>query len=236
MKKVEMKAEARKETGKGNARRLRREGKIPGVVYGKKRESQPLTVDPDEVREHLGQNAIVELTIVDGEEELETETAMIKDYQEHVIKDLLLHVDFQAISMDEKISVTVPTRLTGDSIGVKEGGVLQQLMRDVELECLPGDIPEALEVDISELDVGDSFQVSELEVSEDVEILHDPDDVLVTVVPPSEEITEEEETLVDVETLEPEVIGEEEEEIEEELAEEEEEAEEEEDMEQRDYM
>ena len=235
MQKVEMTANARKETGKGNARKLRREGKIPGVIYGPSRDPQPLTVDPARVRENLGKNAIVELTIVDGEEELETETAMIKDYQKHVIKDTLLHVDFQAISMDEPISVTVPTKITGTSVGVKEGGVLQQLMREVEIECLPGDIPEFLEVEITELDVGDSFQISDLEPGEEIEILHEADDVLVTVVPPSEEVTEEEETLVDVETLEPEVIGEEEEEVEEELAEEEE-MEEEEEPEQRDYM
>ncbi len=236
MKKVEMTANCRKETGKGNARKLRREGKIPGVIYGSSREPQPLTVDPSKVRENLGSNAIVELKILDGEEELETETAMIKDYQKHVIKDELLHVDFQAISMDETISVTVPTEITGTSVGVKEGGVLQQLIREVEIECLPEDIPESLEVEITELDVGDSFQISDLEPGENIEILHDPDDVLVTVVPPSEEVTEEEETLVDVETLEPEVIGEEEEEVEEELAEEEAEAEESEEPEQRDYM
>ncbi len=220
MQKVELNVSAREETGKGNARKLRRAGKIPGVVYGPERDPLPLTVDPHEVWELLGENAIVELKIFDGDEEVETETTMIKDYQEHVIKDMLLHVDFQAISMDEKITVTVPTELTGTSIGVKEGGVLQQLMREVEVECLPEDIPESLEVDISELDVGDSFQISDLEEKEEYDILHDSDDVLVTVVPPSEEVTEEEETLVDVETLEPEVIGEEEEEVEEEFAEE----------------
>ncbi|SDM09056.1 50S ribosomal protein L25 [Halarsenatibacter silvermanii] len=234
MQKVEMTANKRENTGKGTARKLRREGMVPGVIYGPHRESQPLTVDPLEIREIIGENAIVELTILENDEEMETETAMLKDYQEHVIKNELLHVDFLAISMDEKITITVPTEVVGTSVGVKEGGVLQELMREVEIECYPADIPESIEVDITELDVGDSIQVSELDAGEEIEILHDPDDVLATVVPPSEEITEEEETLVDVETLEPEVIGEEEEEVEEELAEEE--AEDEEDMEQRDYM
>ncbi len=149
---------------------------------------------------------------------------MIKDYQKHVIKNELLHVDFHHISMDETITVTIPIETVGKAYGVQEGGVLQQLMREVEIECLPTDIPDKFELDITELDVGDSLQVSDLEVGDEIDLVSALDDVIVTVVTPSEEITEEvEEELLDVEGLEPEVIGEETEEVEEELEGEEEE-------------
>ncbi len=236
MERLAVEAKARAKTGKGTARQLRREGKIPAVIYGRDREPQPLTLDPVEIQGYLDSNVIVDLTIKDGDEETK-ETAMIKDYQKHVIKEMLLHVDFHQISMDEKIAVTIPIKLTGKAFGVQEGGVLQQLMRELEIECLPGDIPEKVELDITELDVGDSLSVGDLDISDDIDLVSSPDDVIVTIVTPSEITEEEEEALLDVEELEPEVIGEETEELEEELEEGEElPEEEEEEPEQRDYM
>mgnify|MGYP000288226014 CR=1 FL=1 len=224
MERFQLEAEARKKTGKGVARKIRREGKIPGVVYGRERSPQPLIVDPLKLKGKLDANAIVDLTIKSSESEDTTETVMIKDYQRHVIKNELLHVDFHHISMDETITVTIPIETVGKAYGVQEGGVLQQLMREVEIECLPTDIPESFELDITDLDVGDSLQVSDLNVGEKIELVSSLEDVIVTVVTPSEEITEEvEEELLDVEGLEPEVIGEETEEVEEELEGEEEE-------------
>ncbi len=224
MERFQLEAEAREETGKNIARKIRREGKIPGVVYGRERSPQPLIVDPLKLKGKLDANAIVDLIIKDDEGEDSTETVMIKDYQKHVIKNELLHVDFHHISMDETITVTIPIETVGKAYGVQEGGVLQQLMREVEIECLPTDIPDKFELDITELDVGDSLQVSDLEIGDEIELVSSLDDVIVTVVTPSEEITEEvEEELLDVEGLEPEVIGEETEELEEELEGEEEE-------------
>lgn len=224
MERFQLEAEAREETGKNVARKIRREGKIPGVVYGRERSPQPLIVDPLKLKGKLDANAIVDLIIKDDEGEDSTETVMIKDYQKHVIKNELLHVDFHHISMDETITVTIPIETVGKAFGVQEGGVLQQLMREVEIECLPTDIPDKFELDITELDVGDSLQVSDLEIGDEIELVSSLDDVIVTVVTPSEEITEEvEEELLDVEGLEPEVIGEETEELEEELEDEEEE-------------
>ncbi len=224
MERFQLEAEAREETGKNIARKIRREGKIPGVVYGRERSPQPLIVDPLKLKGKLDANAIVDLIIKDDEGEDSTETVMIKDYQKHVIKNELLHVDFHHISMDETITVTIPIETVGKAFGVQEGGVLQQLMREVEIECLPTDIPDKFELDITELDVGDSLQVSDLEIGDEIELVSSLDDVIVTVVTPSEEITEEvEEELLDVEGLEPEVIGEETEELEEELEGEEEE-------------
>lgn len=208
MKRYNLQAEVREETGKGVARKLRRAGLLPGVVYGKTRKSQPLIVDPIQLQNKMSGNAIFDLTIVDDDKETK-ETVMIKEVQRDPIKGDLLHIDFQHISMDEKISVSVPLSLKGDAPGVKEGGVLQQLLREVEIECLPADIPEELELDISDLHIGDSLMVSDLDVPEEIEIKTPLDEVIVTVVAPTElveeEIEEEEEEFV-----EPEVIGEEE--------------------------
>src|SRR6056297_491177 len=207
----------RDETGKGVARKLRRNGLIPGVVYGHNREPQALTVDPDDLKGKINSNAIIDLNI-DGEEE----TVMIKDFQKDVIKEAIIHVDFQQISMDETISITVPIKLVGDAPGVREGGVLQQLMRDVDIEVLPTNIPDEIELNIDDLTLSDSLEVGDLDIPEDVNVLNSPDDVIVTVVAPSEEIEEEEEEELEEEFIEPEVIGEEEEEEGEEGEEEEE--------------
>lgn len=214
MERYEITVEAREETGKGTARKLRREGKVPGVIYGKNRDPKPLVIDPLDVNKRLLGNAIFEVTIVDGDEE-ENELAIIKDYQKDVIKDDLLHVDFQHISMDEKIAVTVPIKIEGSAPGVQEGGVLQKLMREVEIESFPGDIPDEVVVNIDELTMGDSLQVGDLEVADSIDILSPTGNVIVTVVPPSEEITEEVEEELEEEFIEPEVIGEAEEEEEE---------------------
>src|SRR6056297_1717675 len=183
--------EKREKTGKGVARKLRKEGLIPGVVYGRNREPQALTVDPDDLKGKLYSNDII-------------------------------HVDFQHIAMDETISITVPIKLVGDAPGVREGGVLQQLMREVDIEVLPTNIPDEIELDIDELTLSDSLEVGDLDVPEEVNVLNSPDDVIVTVVAPSEEIEEEEEEELEEEFIEPEVIGEEEEEEGEEGEEEEE--------------
>src|SRR6056297_2161275 len=188
MHRYSIEVEKREKTGKGVARELRRQGLIPGVVYGRSREPQALTVDPNDLKGKLYSNAIIDLDI-DGEEE----TVMIKDFQKDVIKEEIIHVDFQHISMDETISITVPIKLVGDAPGVREGGVLQQLMREVDIEVLPTNIPDEIELDIDELTLSDSLEVGDLEVPEEVTILNSPEDVIVTVVAPSEEIEEEEE-------------------------------------------
>ena len=220
MERFKIEAEVREETGKGISRRLRRAGKVPGVVYGKSRSPQPLIVNPDDLKSKLNSNAIIDLTIV-GDEETE-ETVMIKDYQKDVIKGNIIHVDFQHISMDETITITVPIKITGSALGVQEGGVLQQLIREIEIETLPADIPDEFELDISELEMGDSLQVSDLEISGEIEVKTSLDEVIVTIVAPSEEIEEEVEEELEDEFIEPEVIGEEDEEAEEAEAEDEE--------------
>jgi len=207
MGRFEVNVEKREKTGKGVARKLRTAGKIPAIVYGRNLDSQALIVNPIDLKGKLNSNAIIDLQFDDDTEQ----TAIIKDYQKDVIKGTLKHVDFQYISMDETITVTVSIKLVGSAPGVQEGGVLQQLIREVEIEALPKDIPDGLELDISELDMNDSLQVSDLETKENFEITHSLDDVIVTIVAPSEEIEEETEEELETEFIEPELIGEEEE-------------------------
>lgn len=222
MERHSIEAELRTETGKGAARTIRRDGLIPGVVYGRGNDPRSIKVDPLDIEKLLHSNAIFDLTFV-GEDGGEDEaTVIIKDYQKDVIKQNLLHVDFQFISMDEKITVSVPMRLEGDALGVRNGGVLQHLLREIEIDALPAEIPEEITIDISELEVGESLAVADLELSEGLDLVTESDEVIVTVVTPTELVEEEEETEAEDEFLEPEVIGEddeEEEEVEEEPAE-----------------
>ncbi len=209
MERYQLKAEVREETGKGPARRIRKVGLVPGVVYGKNRSPQPLTVDPLDLQSKMSGNAIFDLVMVDdGEEADGAETVMIKEVQKDPIKGDIIHIDFHQISMDEKITVSVSLKLVGDAAGVIEGGVLQQLLREIDVECLPTDIPDEIELDISELDMGDSMLVSNIDFPEELDIVTPLDEVIATIVAPTELIEEEEEE-EEEEFMEPEVIGEE---------------------------
>ncbi|MFP4198458.1 MAG: 50S ribosomal protein L25/general stress protein Ctc [Halanaerobium sp.] len=211
MERHSIEAELRTETGKGVARKIRRNGLIPGVVYGRGNEPRSIKVDPLDIEKLLQSNAIFDLTFVGEDGEGDEAVVIIKDYQKDVIKQNLLHVDFQFISMDEKITVSVPMHLEGEAAGVRDGGVLQQLLREIEIDALPAEIPEEITIDISELEVGESLSVADLELPEGIDLVTDSDEVIVTVVTPTELIEEEVEE-EEEEFLEPEVIGEEEEE------------------------
>lgn len=206
MERYDLNVEVREGTGKGVARKLRRNGLVPGIVYGKGRDSQPLIVNPDDLKHKITGNAIFDLTIEDDKQE-STDTVMIKDVQRDVLNGKLLHVDFQHISMDEKITVSVPVNLVGDAIGVQEGGVVQQLLREIEIECLPLDIPDEIEVDISELDLGNSITISDVEVADNIDIVTPMDEVIVSLAIPTD-IEEELEAEEEEEFIEPEVIDE----------------------------
>ena len=210
MERYNLSVEVREDTGKGVARSLRRSGLVPAVIYGKSRPSQALTVNPEDLKNKMSGNAIFDLSITATGDEIK-ETVMIKEVQKDPIKGELLHIDFHHISMDEKITVNVSLNLIGEAPGVREGGVLQQLLREVEIECLPLDIPEALQLDISKLEMGNSMLVNDLEVPENIEIKTPFDEAIVTIVVPTEEEEELEEETEGDELTEPEVIGEEEE-------------------------
>ncbi len=187
-----LKVDRREETGKGAARKIRAGGRVPGVVYGRGGEPILITVDSRELFHTLhtdaGMNVLVELR-VDGDQML----AMPREVQRDYLRGQLKHVDFLRIARDEKITVEVPLQLIGESPGVKEGGVVEHHLWDLQLECFPQDVPTSIEADISKLGMNESLKVAELTVPDTVTVLSDPDEVIVSVVPPQILRVEEEE-------------------------------------------
>ena len=180
MEALELQAQIREEKGKGHTARLRREGLLPCVLYGSEIDTVSLAVktgDLDRIIKDAGPNALIKLKV--GSEEYIT---LVREIQSHPIVKEYLHADLQQISLKEKLQTMVPLHIVGESPGVKDGGILQQSVREVEVECLPVNIPESIEVDISALGFGDSITAGELNAGEDVEILTDPDTVIVSIV------------------------------------------------------
>ena len=182
-----LKGERRTGVGKGVARKLRQTGSIPAVYYGRGEEPIALSVvlkDLQEVIERAeGSNVIVDLKM-DGDGAGDKK-ALIREIQRDPVGGHILHLDLQHISLTERIVVEVPVVLVGTAIGVKDGGgILEHLLREVEVECLPTDIPSKLEVDVSALNIGDSLHVSDLKADR-VEILTEADRAIATVVPPT---------------------------------------------------
>ncbi|MCP2520394.1 50S ribosomal protein L25/general stress protein Ctc [SCandidatus Aminicenantes bacterium Aminicenantia_JdfR_composite] len=207
-----IKGEIRKDLGKNACRRLRKEGKLPGILYGNNMENIPIIVDKKDIQRILksetGENTIFKITL-----DSQTYDVIIKDLQRDPVFYEPLHVDLYHIAMDKPIEVTVAIALKGDAVGVKsEGGFLDFVTREIDIRCLPKDIPEYIEVDISDLHVNQALKVEDIKVPEGIEILEDPEVVIVHVLPPEEEEKveeeeEKEETLFAEEPEQPEVIG-----------------------------
>jgi large subunit ribosomal protein L25 len=184
----------RTEKGKEKARSLRHQGLIPAVVYGQREETIPVSLNPQELfkvmREGAGERTLINLTIEGLQDGPVTKTVILKEKQIEPLKRTLLHVDLYMITMDEEIHVSIPIHIVGKAQGVELGGVLEQVLREIEVECLPGDIPPRIDVDVSSLDIGDSIHVSDITL-EKATILVDPGQTIVTVVPPvKEEVVE----------------------------------------------
>jgi large subunit ribosomal protein L25 len=183
-----LEAQARKPGTKNEARRVRREGKIPAVVYGAGKDSLPVSVDPRVVIRILnsesGHNTIFDLTL-DGEKT----KAMIVDWQYEPIKGRLLHIDLKRIALDKVLTVSVPIELRGEAEGVKtQGGILEQMLREVEIECLPADIPSHIELDVSQLTFGKVLRVSDLPHSDKIKFLTDDNQPVAHVTSVKEEV------------------------------------------------
>jgi large subunit ribosomal protein L25 len=188
MAEIVVSAQSREERGKNNARRLRVKGLIPAVVYGGKGDAQAVAVDPKTLlrvlRSESGRNTILNLDFGDGKKT----SAILKSWQVDPIKENFLHADFFRIAMDVAIRVTVPIHTRGEARGVKvDGGILEIIMRAVEVECLPGDIPEHIDVDVSDLGLHGAIRVSDLPVNAKVKVLDDAAQVVVHVVSVKEE-------------------------------------------------
>lgn len=202
MERFVLNATKRERTGKGVARQLRRKGFIPSVIY-RAGQSEPIQISTKELLPFMNiatrEKLFVTLKFSDGERQ-----AVLQDYQIDPVSGRLLHVDFLEVSATDKIRVTVPVVLIGEPIGVKQdNGVLQHGIMEIEIEATPDRIPGHIEVDVSNLEVGDSIHVRDLKFDETIKILSDPDDVIATVTPEPQEAEIAPST---EETPEPEVI------------------------------
>jgi large subunit ribosomal protein L25 len=190
MEKPVLNADVREKTGKEIAKKLRAKGMIPAVFYGPRSETVALMVDPKELSRTLqteaGENVIIDLNIRKGKESFQ-KVVMLKEVQIHPLQRSALHADFYEVSMDEMIAVEVPVHLVGKAEGVKMGGILDQVLRTIQIQCLPGDIPRGIDVDVSALMIGDSIHVREVQL-EKGKILSDLNFTIASVVPPAAEV------------------------------------------------
>jgi large subunit ribosomal protein L25 len=198
---VRLKVQSRESRGSAASRRLRANGLIPGVLYGNGNDAHSFSIEERELRRALtgdhGLHAILDV-VLEGRER--AHHAVLKDYQLDPTRNRLLHVDLQEVRLDQAIHAEVVVELVGESAGVKEGGVLSQIQREVNVEALPMEVPDRLELDVSRMEIGDTLRLSDLRAPEGVKLLDDPETVLATVTPPTkvelpEEVVEEEEEL-----------------------------------------
>ncbi len=197
---VTLVANVRNESGKGSARRLRRGGRVPAVVYGRRDDTESLAVDSLELSRLLSQvhaaTTVIDL-VVDGGD---PRPVIIREIQRHPVRPDVQHVDFFEIRSDVKIRVRIPVHVEGTAHGVEMGGILQQLRHEIEIECLPRNIPSGFAVDVSGLEIGGSIHIRDVDTA-DVEVLDDAGLTVCSVVPPIVEATDEDdEALAEAET------------------------------------
>jgi large subunit ribosomal protein L25 len=198
LERLELLTTVRKTTGNSPARRLRKSGHIPAVLYGPKADPILLSVnikDLEKVRKQGNVFQIILNLVIQNGKKI-TKAAMVKELQTHPVSGNFIHIDFYEIDMKRQINVMVPIVTNGQSVGVENGGMLNIVRREIELLCLPGDIPEAIEIDITDLDIGDSIHIEDIPLGENVEVSADFNFTVVTVLSPTveeEEVVEEEE-------------------------------------------
>lgn len=205
MDRLQVKAQIRNSIGKGAARKVRAQGDVPAVVYGVGVDPLPLTVnlhDFDKAMRGIeGTSVLIDLAI-DGKETL---PVMLRDFQVDIISRKFRHLDFQKVDLSKRIKVEVPLHLVGKAPGVKEGGILEHLRRTLEIRCLPTAIPDSIDVDVSQLNIGDTIHLHDVKLPEGVEVAFAADITIAAVVAP----VEEKEAVPGEEApTEPEVIGE----------------------------
>ncbi len=193
-------AEIREGVGKEEARKIRARGLIPAIFYGPRSKTIPLTVDPKELTKALqteaGENVLIDLKIQGGDQS-DQKVVMVKDIQIDPLHRRTLHTDFYEVVMDEMVTVEVPIHLIGKPEGIKMGGILEQVRRAIQIQCLPGDIPKSIDVDVSSLKIGDSIHVQNLR-AEKAKILAETNFTIATVVPPVVEEKKVEEVVAEV--------------------------------------
>ncbi|HIE32481.1 MAG TPA: 50S ribosomal protein L25/general stress protein Ctc [Thermodesulfobacteriaceae bacterium] len=185
MKQVPFTVEVRKKTGKEMAKKLRRQGLIPAILYGPQTDPLPLVAKLNELKKILqryrGESLIFNLTVVDNGNTSQR-MALIKELQYHPVTDEIIHADFYEIRMDRPVEVDVPIKVVGKAKGVEKGGLLEVIMREITVACLPNQIPDSIEVDVTELDMGDTLHVRDLTPPEGMKFVEDPDEPVVTII------------------------------------------------------
>lgn len=190
METVEISIQRRSTQGKGAARRLRREGVVPAVFYGPKRSTVPIAVKNEEFEAkllHLEGSHLIRLLEGSRDPELHDKMVLVREMQRHPVTGDVLHADFLEVDLTERLTVSVPLRFVGKAAGVVAGGILQPVLREIEVECLPTEIPDFLEVDVSALGIHEAVHASDLTLPEGITIVGEPTQTLVTVLPPTVE-------------------------------------------------
>lgn len=196
MKQVTLKAMRREKTGKETAKKLRKSGFIPAILYGKEVEPISFALSYSDFEKiynrYKGETVIYTLEISNGE--VLRKQAILKEYQRHPVTDKFIHLDFQAIEEGHTVELEVPIEFVGKPVGITKGGILEIMIHELTIECLPKDIPDKITVDISHLDIGDSLHVRDIKVPENLKIKDHPEETVATVVAEEAEATPSETT------------------------------------------
>lgn len=211
MDEIKLNVQVRKEIGAKEIKAVRREDSVPAVVYGL--DEDPLTIKVDRrsyekiMRHHRGQSVVFHLDVLEGDKKIKDYPTIVKEEQHDPVSEKLLHIDFKRISLTEEIEVRVPVKAKGEAAGVKkDGGSLDHILWELDIVCLPTNIPEKIDYDVSEMNIGDAVHVKDLALPHGVNTNHDPEAIVFSVVPPMKE--EEAEPAEGEESVEPEVIKE----------------------------
>ncbi|MCF6267534.1 MAG: 50S ribosomal protein L25 [Desulfuromusa sp.] len=199
MAQVELNVEIREESGKGVARKLRAAGKLPAVVYGKELGTAAIVVDPKELENAIsGEAGLNALITLKGAADLDGKVVILKNADVHPISRDMISADFHAINLTEKASFMVPINIVGTAAGQKEGGSLQLVRNELEVLCLPTQVPQGIDIDVSALEVGDTVHIEEVVVPEDVELVHDVNFTVITLSIIKEEVEAVEEDELEI--------------------------------------
>jgi len=188
MEELTLGVETRNDRGKGAARRLRRSGKVPAVFYGPKSTAVPIAIDRKDFASHVANlegSHLIRFTSANAD--LQQRVALVREVQHHPVDGAILHVDFYEVDLTRRLRVTVPLHFVGKAKGVAEGGILQPIVREMEVECLPTDIPQFIEVDVTPLDIHDAVHLADVAMPANVTAVFETNEAVVSVLPPTVE-------------------------------------------------
>ncbi len=188
MEEITLSVETRSDRGKGAARRLRRSGKVPAVFYGPKSSAMPIAVDRKDFASHVANLEGSHLIrFASSTADLQQRVALVREVQHHPVNGGILHVDFYEVDLTQRLRVTVPLHFIGKAKGVADGGILQPIVREMEVECLPSDIPQYIEVDVTALAIHDAVHLADVTMPANVSAVFETNEAVVTVLPPTVE-------------------------------------------------